>query len=79
MLSPRRKACAGYAFVASTGGLKGASGAPFAHHLVEEVLHDHEQKEYLALLTAGHSSQHLEQFGVDLFRESETVVRQVSH
>src|SRR2546428_1600550 len=47
------------------------AGAALAHHLVEEVLYDHEQKKYLALLAAGHSPQHLEQFGVDLFREGE--------
>jgi hypothetical protein len=55
------------------------AGAALAHHLVEEVLYDHEQKEDLSLLSARHAAEHLQQFGVDLFRQSEAVVWQICH
>lgn len=43
------------------------------HHLVQEVLHDHEQEQHLALLTLGHTGQHLQQFGVDFLGQRQTV------
>ena len=54
-------------------------GATFAHHLVEEVLYDHEEEEDLALLAARHAREHLEQLRVDLFRQGEAVLGDVRH
>ena len=45
------------------------AGAAFAHHLVEEILDDHEEEQGLALLAAGHAREHVQKFGVYFIRE----------
>lgn len=42
------------------------AGAAFAHHFEEKVLHDHEEKEDLALLSPRHPAEHHQKLRIDL-------------
>lgn len=47
--------------------------ATLSHHLVHEVVHHHEKKEHLALLSTGHAPKHLQEFRVYLLGQRRTV------
>ena len=47
--------------------------AALSHHLIQEILDDHQKEEHLALLPARHAGQHLQQLRINLLRERQTV------
>ena len=53
--------------------------APLSQHLEQEVLDDHQQEQHLALLTARHPRQHVQEVRIDLSRQGDTVLRGVRH
>jgi len=55
------------------------SCAALAHHFVQEILDNHEQKQHLTLLPARHSREHLQQLRIDLLSEPQMAVGKVRH